>query len=85
MQPPKFEFEKRAKSLRNNKGLGYFFLVMSVIGSSSIGVMSNYVTAEGAYLKNAWRYLALMLVTILLIPMIYLYDKQYLKYERYRA
>jgi len=58
---------------------------MSVIGSSSIGVMSNYVTAEGAYLKNAWRYLSLMLVTILLIPMIYLYDKQYLKYERYRA
>lgn len=58
---------------------------MSVIGSSSIGVVSNFVTAEGAYLKNAWRFLALSFLSVFLIPFYFMYDKYYLKYERYRT
>ena len=47
--------------------------------------MSNAVDAEGPFLKNTWRFQALFFVAIFMIPFFFLYDRYYLKYERYRA
>ena len=68
-----------------HKILGTILLCLSVLGGSSVGVLSNIVTAEGPFLKNAWRFQSLMLVAVFLVPFYYLYDQYYLKYERYRA
>ena len=57
---------------------------MSIIGGSSIGVIQNYIPAEGVFLKNAWRFQSLLFITVFLLPFYYLYDRHYLKYERYR-
>lgn len=65
--------------------LGTILLCLSVLGGSSVGVLSNVVTAEGPFLKNAWRFQSLMLVAVFLVPFYYLYDQYYLRYERYRA
>jgi len=65
--------------------MGPLILALSVLGGSSLGVMSNYVDAEGPFLKNTWRFQALFFVAIFLIPFFFLYDRYYLKYERYRA
>ena len=90
IQEPKFEFElqKDEKNLTRkyaHKWFGTILLSLSVLGGSSLGVVSNKVPAEGPFLKNAWRFQALMLVAIFMVPFYYLYDRYYLRYERYRA
>ena len=86
--PPqgKFEFELATE---NNKyahpWVGYCVLGLSVIGGSSLGVISNFVSAQGPILKNTWRFQALIFVFILLLPFFLLYDRFYLRTERYRA
>ena len=62
--PPKnFEFEVRPGASNENltrkyahKWMGYALLILSVLGGSSTGVISNKVSAEGPFLKNAWRF-----------------------------
>jgi hypothetical protein len=54
-------------------------LALSVLGGSSLGVISNHLPAEGPLLKNSWRFQSLILVTIFMIPFFYLYDRYYLK------
>ena len=61
VQEPKFEFElqKDEKNLTHkyaHKWLGTIMLSLSVLGGSSLGVVSNKVPAEGPFLKNAWRF-----------------------------
>jgi hypothetical protein len=58
---PKFEFQLQSDE-RNltrkyaHKWLGTILLSLSVLGGSSLGVISNKVPAEGPLLKNAWRF-----------------------------
>ena len=65
--------------------MGPIILVGTVLGSSMLGIVSNYVTAEGPYLKNAWRFQALALILVFMAPFWYLYDKHFLRIERYRS
>ena len=53
------------------------------MGGSSLGVVSNEIPAQGTFLKNAWRFQALLVVFAFLCPFIYLYENQYVKYKRY--
>mmetsp|Transcript_9622 Transcript_9622/g.16163 ORF Transcript_9622/g.16163 Transcript_9622/m.16163 type:complete len:102 (+) Transcript_9622:143-448(+) len=68
-----------------HKELGYVLLLLSVLGGASLGVISNRVSAQGPFLKNAWRFQSLLFVFVLMIPFYVLYDRHYLRYERYRA
>ena len=63
--------------------IGYFVLVLSVAGGASLGTTSNYVSAQGPILKNAWRFQALIFVFVCLMPFFYLYDRWYLRNQRY--
>ena len=65
--------------------IGKTLLVFSVLGGSSLGVIANSLPADGPILLNAWRFQALLLVSIFLVPFYYLYDRYYLKYQRYRV
>jgi hypothetical protein len=58
---------------------GIVILTLSVLGGSSLGVISNKLPAEGPLLKNSWRFQAMILVSIFMIPFFYLYDRYYLK------
>ena len=57
---------------------------LAVIGGSTIGIVSNYITAEGPLLKNVWRYMNLFACVIILSPFIILYQKAISKSEAYR-
>ena len=35
--------------------LGFLILIAAVIGGSSIGVVSNFIPAQGSFTKSAWR------------------------------
>ena len=59
--------------------------MLSVLGGSSLGVIANELPAEGPILLCAWRYQALLFVSIFLVPFYYMYDRYYLKYQRYRV
>ena len=85
--PPKnFEFEVRGGGNENltkkfaHPWMGYVLLTLSVLGGSATGVVSNRVSAEGPFLKNAWRFQALLLVCVALIPFYFMYDRFYLRY-----
>ena len=65
--------------------VGMILLSLSVLGGSSLGVLSNSITSEGPFLNNAWRYQSLMLIAVFFILFYALYDQYYLRYERYRA
>lgn len=84
----KFKFELKKGQSKNkyaHKCVGRLVLALSVLGGSSIGVISNVLQPAGPFLLNAWRFQALIFVTIFMIPFFYMYDRCYLKYERYRA
>jgi hypothetical protein len=49
----KSESDRKGDSLR--KFVGALFLVSSILGGSSIGVMNNYIPVESPFAKNAWR------------------------------
>ena len=90
MLPLQFEFEQadRGRNLTRkyaHKNLGALLLLASILGGSSLGVMSNFIQAEGPFLKNAWRFQALLFVFVFMVPFFFLYDRYYLRYERYRA
>jgi len=65
--------------------IGKALLMLSVLGGSSLGVIANELPAEGPILLCAWRYQALLFVSIFLVPFYYMYDRYYLKYQRYRV
>ena len=65
--------------------IGKVLLVFSVLGGSSLGVIANMLPAEGPILFNAWRFQALLLVSLFIMPFYYLYDRYYLKYQRYQV
>ena len=65
--------------------IGKVLLALSVLGGSSLGVIANELPAEGPILLCAWRYQALIFVSIFLVPFYYMYDRYYLKYQRYRV
>ena len=67
---------------------------MSILGGSSLGVLSNIVVPKSArsphpankqttFLINAWRFQALFVLFITLSPIIYLYEMYIRKYEQY--
>lgn len=60
-------------------------LLFSVLGGSSLGVIANELPAEGPILLSAWRFQALLFVSIFLVPFYYMYDRYYLRYQRYRV
>ena len=66
------ESEPKQQS-KTNKILGLFVLSQAVIGGSTIGIVSNYVTADGPLLKNVWRYLCLFACVIVCSPFVYMY------------
>lgn len=37
------------------KILGFSVLILSVIGGASTGTVSNFISANGTFIKNAWR------------------------------
>lgn len=39
-----------------HRSLGYVVLALSLLGSSSVGVVQNSIPCEGSFLKNAWRF-----------------------------
>lgn len=59
-QPRKQEYQEfEPEQKRQNfahRALAYMVLGMSILGGSSIGVIQNYIPAEGVFLKNAWRF-----------------------------
>lgn len=67
------------------KWIGKVLLLLSVLGGSSLGVIANQLPAEGPLLLSAWRFQALLFVSLFLVPFYYMYDRYYLKYQRYRV
>ena len=56
-----FQFEKNKKDgfespKYAHPWFGTIILMLSVLGGSSLGVISNYLPAEGPLLKNCWRF-----------------------------
>lgn len=74
---------RRPNNLR--KSCAKLLLVSSLVSSSALGVIQSNISAEGAFLKNAWRFQALVFIMIFLSPFYVLYQRYYLKYERYRS
>ena len=65
--------------------IGKALLMLSVLGGSSLGVIANHLPAEGPILLSAWRFQALLFVSLFLVPFYYMYDRYYLRYQRYRV
>ena len=64
--------------------LGVLVLSSAVVGGSTIGIVSNYVTAETPLLKNAWRQFELGTVVLIASPFVIMYQKAISKYQAYR-
>ena len=64
--------------------LGVLVLSSAVVGGSTIGIVSNYVTAETPLLKNAWRQMELGVVVLIGFPFVLMYQKAISKYQEYR-
>ena len=63
--------------------LGYIILTTAVLGGSSVGVLSNKVGAAPSHLLvNAWRFQVLLVLFVCAAPLIYLYEKVYVKMAR---
>lgn len=82
METPLYYYPSRFVRFKETiywKVIGAVILVLSVLGASTIGTISNFVPANGPFLKNTWRSGVLILYFVVpsLLEIINLIRKNY--------